>query len=135
MTAKTTDGYDWTHLVVWSSSSADNSGDVFDVKAAIDMTAHDKDEKIMHCMQCTLYGNGSSQNLTRCFTANLAADQVASIAEHIPSISTLGNWTGLFQGYMYDGYGSAAIDDPESMLAWLLNTIIMVQGGSGTRRH
>ena len=32
---------------------------------------------------------------------------------------------------MYEGYGSAMITDPEGTLAWLLNSMIMVAGGSG----
>ena len=34
---------------------------------------------------------------------------------------------------MYEGYGSAMITDPEGTLAWLLNSMIMVAGGSGNQ--
>jgi hypothetical protein len=58
---------------------------------------------------------------------------VYKIAKSIPSILTLKKWVWLFQGFMYEGYGSAMITDPEVTLAWLLNSMIMVAGGSGNQ--
>ncbi|KAF7354791.1 hypothetical protein MSAN_01393300 [Mycena sanguinolenta] len=103
----------WTHLVVWSSSALDSSHEVFSVKASVDLTANRTDDKIMHSMYCTLN-----------------APEAEDIAKAIPSVSTLASWVMLFQGYMYNGMGTVAINDPEDTLAWYLNTMIMVAGGS-----
>ncbi|KAJ6516483.1 hypothetical protein C8R45DRAFT_1142724 [Mycena sanguinolenta] len=103
----------WTHLVVWSSSASDNSSEVFSVQASVDLTANETDDKIMHSMYCTLN-----------------APEADDIAKGILSVSTLKSWVTLYQGYMYNGMGTVAIDDPEDTLAWYLNTMVMVAGGS-----
>lgn len=56
-----------------------------------------------------------------------AADAINS---GIPSVNTLASWAPMFQGYMYNGMGTTAIAEPEVWLAWYLNTMIMVAGGS-----
>lgn len=53
------DAYKWTHLVVWSTSTPDDSKQAFSVKAAIDMTATETDDKVMHSMYCTMNAPGT----------------------------------------------------------------------------
>lgn len=58
-------------------------------------------------------------------------DQVYEIVKSVPSYNALSDWSLLLQGYMYEGYASYPVTDPEFQLAWLLNTMTMVAGGSG----
>ena len=67
----------------------------------------------------------------RTLSSNKRTEQVQMIAKSIPSAVTLKKWVWLLQGFMYEGYGSALVTDPEVTLAWLLNSMIMVAGGSG----
>lgn len=53
------DPYDFTHLVIWSSSEADNSQQVFNITASIDTTADPSTEGIsMHSMSCIMEAPG-----------------------------------------------------------------------------
>ena len=127
----------WTHLVVWSSSESDDSNAVFSIKASVDTTAQETDNKVMHSMTCTMNAPGNAdRSLThsRDFCANVPIE-AEDIAKGIPSVSTLHLWAPLYQGYMYYGMATTAVDDPETVLAWYLNVIIMVAGGSGTSSH
>lgn len=53
------DPYDFTHLVIWSSSETDNSNQVFNVTASVETTADPSTQGItMHNMFCTMNALG-----------------------------------------------------------------------------
>ena len=58
-THDTSSPIDFTHFVLWSSNATtamNESGVVWDLKAAVDVTANENDTKIMHGMYCHLEG-------------------------------------------------------------------------------
>jgi hypothetical protein len=46
--------YLYSHLVAWSTSSYDYSDELFDIRASVDLSAHNDDDKIMHSMLCIM---------------------------------------------------------------------------------
>lgn len=56
MMTTTDNEYDFTHFVVWSSSTSERT--VFDVRAAVDTTGSVTDSHIMHSMHCIMNASG-----------------------------------------------------------------------------
>lgn len=103
----------FTHLVAWSSTVNDNANSPFDIRASIDLTANTNDNKIMQSFHCSI--NTS------------AADGILSL---IQIQSTLTQWAPTFQGAMYDGSGTPASNGVGPIIERLLNSMVMVEGGS-----
>lgn len=63
----------WTHLIAWNSNVEyeNQTGIVFEVKAAIDTTALETDKKIMHSMHCKVQGNGKTLSSLQVFRVSL----------------------------------------------------------------
>jgi hypothetical protein len=51
---KTPNPHRFSHLVAWSTSSYDESNDLWNVKASVDLSAHNTDDKVMHSMHCAM---------------------------------------------------------------------------------
>ena len=125
---------EYAHLTAWSTSTTDYSGKTFAIRASIDRSASYTDNHVMHEMHCTLVGRvetgqGMPPTLICMSGANSCKAQLDKIASKIPSVTTLGTWVQLFQGYI-NGLDTRAVDYPEATLEWYLNTRIMVAGGS-----
>jgi hypothetical protein len=69
------------------------------------------------------------------WSTRLTTTDAEAINRGIASFTALEVWVELLQGYMYYGFNSSAIDDPENTLAWYLNTMIMVAGGNGKSEY
>lgn len=52
--------FTFNHLFAWSTSTYDDSGKTFDIKASLDLTPGQTDDKIMHSMHCTMEAPGNS---------------------------------------------------------------------------
>ncbi len=123
--------YTFGHLVGWSSSSFDGSGAVFNVKASVDTTAGNSDNKVMHSMYCTMNATGLYVECMTKAVLMLRVIGAEAINAAISSATALGAWTMFFQGYMYNGFDTPIVTNPEETLAWYLNSMIMVGGSSG----
>jgi hypothetical protein len=111
---RTTFGDDYySHFAMWSSSAADSSDTVWDVRAAVQMNAFPMDNVEMLPLTCSMHA--------------LNAETMQSQME---SVTSLKAWTMAFQGLMYYGSLTPAVKDPEQELAMLLNTMVMVYGGN-----
>jgi hypothetical protein len=115
MSAETTLGQRFTHLVLWSNSAdTDVAGTIWNVLASVQTNASPLDEnEIMLPLSCSM-----------------SAPAAEKIAANMASRSTMSEWSLIFQGLMYDGSDTPIVTDPATELAMLLNTIIMVQGGN-----
>ncbi|TKA67864.1 hypothetical protein B0A55_08407 [Friedmanniomyces simplex] len=112
--ASTTNGDGlWNHLVVWGSSASDGDNTTFDVQVVVDTTASQSGTQFMRPFHCSMN-----------------APAAVPIVSQIPSVSALAKWASVLQGYMYSGARTPIVDDPEDTLAWYLNTMVMVAGGS-----
>nr|OQO16865.1 hypothetical protein B0A51_15306 [Rachicladosporium sp. CCFEE 5018] len=103
----------WTHLVVLSSSQADDAKQPFDVRVSVDTALNYTGDQTLQSYQCSMH-----------------APQAEAISSNIPSASTLLDWSKLIQGNLYNGADTPPVTDVEDTLVWLLNSLIMVAGGS-----
>jgi len=106
------DYYD--HFVMWSSSAeSDTSDAVWNVLAAVQTNAWPTDPVVMLPLSCSMN-----------------ASNAETIQSQMESITALQVWKLSFQGLMFYGSGTPAVDDPGQELAMLLNTMVMVYGGN-----
>ncbi|RDW63586.1 hypothetical protein BP6252_11131 [Coleophoma cylindrospora] len=104
----------YDHLVMWSSSAkSDTAGTPWSVLAAVQANSGPFDDITILPLSCSL-----------------AAPPVQNVVNAMASLKALSLWKLTFQGLMFYGTGTPLVADPEQQLAILLNTMIMVQGGS-----
>lgn len=108
----------FTHLVALSSSANDGENTPFDIRASIDLTVNEIDTKIMKSFHCTA-----------------ETSKIDQIMSQIEIVSTLSQWIPVFQGAMYDGSGTNASSDANKIIGQILNSMIMVEGGSNNLLH
>jgi hypothetical protein len=102
------------HLVIWSTSaSLDSDGSLWSVKAAIETTYRAEDDIQLTPLTCSVSASGAEQTV-----------------KDMASGTTLKAWAPTFQGLMYNGFNTTAIQDVEDALAILLNTMAMISGGN-----
>jgi hypothetical protein len=106
-----TPAYD--HLVAWSTSAGLDTNMPWNVSAAIQTNADPCAAVTMQSMTCYM-----------------DAPPAEGTASRMNSSAALTNWRLSFQGLMYYGSLTSNITQPEEQLVLLLNTMLMVQGGS-----
>lgn len=67
-TTETIDPRTFSHLVAWGTSTYDYSNELWDVKASLDLTANNTDNKVMHSMYCTMQASSEclSVDVVKC---------------------------------------------------------------------
>lgn len=113
-TTKSLMGSSFNHLVAWSTSaSKDSDRTAWDVLAAV-QTNWKKDQPVqMDTLKCTLDAPGASNT-----------------HRHMASHYDLRGWLPTFQGLMYYGTNTSAVNDVTDQLAMLLNSMVMISGGN-----
>ncbi|KAF5681910.1 hypothetical protein FDENT_7879 [Fusarium denticulatum] len=102
------------HLVIWSTSATlDSDGSLWSVKAAVETTYKSEDDIQLTPLTCSVSASGAEQTI-----------------RGMASGTTLKEWVPTFQGLMYNGFNTSAIQDVQDALAILLNTITMISGGN-----
>ncbi|RKK68717.1 hypothetical protein BFJ69_g13352 [Fusarium oxysporum] len=107
-------GSSFNHMVAWSTSaSEDSDGTDWDVLAAV-QTNWQKDQPVqMDTLKCTLDAPGASNTHRQ-------------MASHYD----LRGWLPTFQGLMYYGTNTSAVNDVTDQVAMLLNSMVMISGGN-----
>lgn len=109
-------------FISWSSSSV---GDIWEIKAAIDMNDIDTETngKTMQGYHCQAYDS----------TAN---KEVSQIISKIAINATMPNWVTGIQGYLWSGQDATSpYPDIELLLGWILNNMMMVSGSQQSVSH
>ncbi|RBA13913.1 hypothetical protein FPRO05_02705 [Fusarium proliferatum] len=102
------------HLVIWSTSATlDSDGSLWSVKAAVETTYKSEDDIQLTPLTCSVSASGAEQTI-----------------KDMASGTTLKEWVPTFQGLMYNGFNTSAIQDVQDALAILLNTMTMISGGN-----
>jgi len=95
--------------MIWDTSASVFLEDTFDVCASIDISANDKDKKVVKSFECKLQSSDSIKELS-------------DIQRAIPSRSALSNWCEVVQGAMYNGTRTPASTDSPGILEEVLNS-------------
>jgi len=103
----------FSHLLILDSSAGVQVGQIWDVRASIDLTPFAMDIKIMKSFHCTM--NASAVNWA---------------LEGINSTSTLETWCLGLQANVYDGTGTGAKNNSGWFLEQYLNSMVMVAAGN-----
>lgn len=106
-------GSSFNHLAAWSTSaSEDSDGTDWDVLAAV-QTNWQRDQPVqMDTLKCTLDAPGARNT-----------------HQKMASLYDLRHWVATFQGLMYYGTNTPAVNNVTDELAMLLNTMVMISGG------
>lgn len=106
-------GSNTNHLVVWSTSAAANSdGSDWGVLAAVQKNWEPDEPVQLEALKCTMNAPGATNT-----------------ARSMASLYDLKIWAPTFQGLMYWGTNTPAVNNVADQLAMLLNTMVMISGG------
>ena len=112
------------HLVVWSSSDeGDASNSSFSVLASVDLNGTYMGTKIMETYQCNVISNSPNED---------DLNHIEEILKTIPGNDTLYEWAPKLETILYMGDGTNVNDNADLRIAFLLNALTMVQGGSNS---